>query len=137
MIPLWKVQVIQSMLADDRISQREIARRLHVGRGVVAGIANGTRPDYRASQQDAESAESSPEQPVQRCGRCGAMVQLPCLACRTRSIMAGSQRLHVGRDNRALQDGLQLTLAGAERMRYEEVRARRSCCRAASPCAGS
>ncbi len=51
MIPAWKVQAIEALLAEDALSQRAIAKRLQVGRGVVAGIANGTRPDYHALRQ--------------------------------------------------------------------------------------
>ena len=48
MIPFWKVQAIEALLAEDALSQRAIAKRLHVGRGVVTSIANGRRPDYHA-----------------------------------------------------------------------------------------
>ena len=56
MIPLWKVQAICDLLAEDELSQRKIAKRLDVGRGVVSRIANGTRPKYRAAAADSPVA---------------------------------------------------------------------------------
>jgi hypothetical protein len=123
MIPAWKVQAIEALLAEDALSQRAIAKQLQVGRGVVAGIANGTRPDYHARRQAQVPPPPAVLQPTRRCPGCGALVQWPCLACRTR------RPLRCGRLPRrelpAAGETLQLKLLAAEQIRYEEVRARR------------
>ncbi len=124
MIPLWKVHAIAVLLAEDALSQRAIAKRLQVGRGVVAGIANGTRPDYNALRRAAAPAPPTAEQPWQRCPQCGAMVQLPCLACHTRRLLVHGRRCAPAGPP-ASDQGLRLNLIGLERMRYEEVFARR------------
>jgi hypothetical protein len=124
MIPLWKVHAIEALLAEDVLSQRAIAKRLQVGRGVVAGIANGTRPDYKTLRQAAAPGPPPAEQPWQRCPQCGAMVQLPCLACRTRRVMVHG-RCCTPAGLPASDEGLRLNLIGLERMRYEEAYARR------------
>ena len=91
MIPSWKVQAIRDLLAKNQFSQREIARRVAVGRGVVAGIASGTRPDYPASQST--GGTTAPQQPARRCPQCGATVHLPCVACLARRSSSSFARI--------------------------------------------
>ncbi len=124
MIPLWKVEAIRALLAEDELSQRKIAKRLEVGRGVVSCIANGTRPNYRAATAEGPAAPP-PKPPWQRCPQCGALVQPPCLACRVRRARSGCRQplpLHgfAGGD-----ESLRLKLSGPQQARYEEVCTRR------------
>ena len=91
MVPTWKVDEVSLLLADDRLSQREIARRLRISRGVVAGIANGTCPDYAALRLPV--GPDTPQTPLTgRCRQCGAVVELPCVACRARLALARAGR---------------------------------------------
>ena len=122
MIPAWKVQAIKALLAEDALSQRAIAKRLQVGRGVVAGIANGTRPDHDA-RGGTEVPPPAASRPTQRCPQCGAMVRLPCLACRARRTRVYRHLRPL--DLRAAREAIELKLLGAEQIRYEEVLRRR------------
>ncbi len=124
MIPFWKVQAIEALLAEDALSQRAIAKRLHVGRGVVTSIANGRRPDYHALRRAAVPVAPASPAAWQRCPQCGALVQLPCLGCRARRAMVHGRRFLRG-DLPAAAEGLQVRLIGSERLRYEELCARR------------
>ncbi|MGO8690516.1 MAG: hypothetical protein ACLQLG_12915 [Thermoguttaceae bacterium] len=124
MIPPWKIQAIEALLAEDALSQRAIAKRLQVGRSVVAGIANGTRPNYHVPCQAEVPPPPAAQQPTERCPECGAMVQFPCLACRARRAMVRGRRWP-RIDLLPASEGLQLKLIGPEQSRYEEVRARR------------
>jgi hypothetical protein len=121
MIPFWKVRAIEVLLAERVLSQRNIARRLCVGRGVVAGIAHGTRPDYETLRRRREPDSTLP---AQRCRDCGALVHPPCIACRARRQLARQHGLR--RPATAGNDGeiLQVRLSGSERLRYERLRAR-------------
>ena len=51
MIPAWKIQAVQTLLAEGHMSQRQIAKHLQVWRGAVAGIARGTRPTCRCTDR--------------------------------------------------------------------------------------
>jgi hypothetical protein len=124
MVPAWKVDAIRLLLADDRLSQREIARQSGVSRGVVAGIADGTRPDYAALRPPVAPVAPLPVQPAGRCPQCGAMVEFPCIACRARLALARAGRPRT-RPAAPGDEGLRLMLIETQRVRYEEVRARR------------
>lgn len=83
MIPAGMVEEVRRLLAQGRLSQRQIARRTGVSRGTVAAIASGRR--HTSGPRTALPAEAAPGgypggKPV-RCPGCGALVQMPCLAC--------------------------------------------------------
>jgi hypothetical protein len=111
------------LLAEDTLSQREIARRVGVSRGTVDKIASG-----RDCERDDEPAE--PTKPPQRCPICGALVYLPCLLCRMRR-MSRSGRLPTQPDtcgNASIDDTssdmpIELQLKEEHQRRYEEIRA--------------
>ena len=124
MIPFWKVQAIRALLAEDELSQRKIAKRLDVGRGVVSRIANGTRPNYRPAAVDSPVAPL-PKPPWRRCPQCGALVQPPCLACRARGARRAYRRPSSAPGFPAGDESLRLRLSGPQQARYEEVCARR------------
>lgn len=109
------VAEVRRLLAEGKLSQRAIARRLGVSRGSVHAIARGKRPD----RQPAEPLEEIRwEGPPARCPGCGGMVFLPCRACTTRQAAARRPRARWPDGDEPL--GLQLT--EEHRRRYEEVR---------------
>ncbi len=79
MLPPAVVDEIRRLLAEGRLSQRQIARRIGVSRGTVAAIASGRRriPAGEASGPPGGYARGKPV----RCPGCGARVHMPCLAC--------------------------------------------------------
>lgn len=77
------VAEVRQLLAAGVLSQRQIAARLGVSRGVVAQIAQGKRTARRAE----ELAVASPRGPLVRCPQCGGMVRQPCLACQIRELV--------------------------------------------------
>jgi transcriptional regulator with XRE-family HTH domain len=79
MIAPQVVRWVQSLLADGRLSQREIARRAGLSRGSVANIARGRI----ARRRPVPERLDRPARPV-RCPECGARVYPPCRACRVR-----------------------------------------------------
>ncbi len=109
------VAEVRRLLAEGKLSQRAIARRLGVSRGSVHAIARGKRPD----RQPAEPLDEVRwEGPPARCPGCGGLVFLPCRACATRRAMARRRRPPWPDTD----EPLALQLADEHRRRYEEVR---------------
>lgn len=77
---------VQRLLAEGRLSQREIAGRLGVSRGTVNAIALGKRPARLPRQSRPPEVFFPPEGPVGRCPTCGGLVHMPCLACGLRAM---------------------------------------------------
>jgi len=85
---------IQILLAEGRLSQRKIAKRLGVSRGTVHAIARGKRPAHEAWHRlSPDSLLMRPRDSLvrpsglfRRCPTCGGMVQTPCLACYVRKL---------------------------------------------------
>jgi hypothetical protein len=123
MIPTWKVQAVQRLLAEGHMTQRQIAKRLQVWRGIVAGIAQGTRPQGNQPARFAAPDALSWHGPPERCPGCGGLVIMPCLACRTRAQQARRPQHAAGACE--FNERLELRLLGMDRSRYEELRARR------------
>ncbi len=119
MIPAWKVRAIEALLAEGRMSQRQIAQCLQVWRGTVAGIADGTRPAGGDAGPDDPLRTAAPPQ---RCPGCGGLVTMPCLACYTRARQPRRPRpAPCPYENNAR---IELGLLGPHRVRYEQLRAR-------------
>ena len=76
------VQEIDRLIREGELSQRQIAARLCVSRGIISAIASGRRSLYGKEPQSVRtpSGESIPT----RCPDCGYRVFLPCLICRVR-----------------------------------------------------
>ena len=74
------VDRILSLLAEDQLSQRQIATQLGVSHGTVCNLANGLRGSH--GKQPPCFRPALP--PVGRCRQCGAKVYLPCVACQAR-----------------------------------------------------
>jgi hypothetical protein len=100
MLPIALVNEIDSLVREGALSQRKIAIRLGVSRGVVSAIANGRRGLY-GQDPFAKHSPLVPTSPPTRCPTCGYRVYLPCLVCQTREhhrrqiilrILAGTNR---------------------------------------------
>ena len=75
------IEIIRGLLARENSSQRAIARRLGVSRGVVQAVARG-RPRLRAPRERVTGNGFRPPAGMfLRCPGCGGKVQMPCLAC--------------------------------------------------------
>jgi hypothetical protein len=120
------VQRVERLLAEGRLSQRNIAKLTGVSRGSVGAIAAGRRPDYEALRRRRQEQEPPKRTgPPQRCPDCGAMVLMPCLACELKRDARGAPGRRPG-PRSGYPDGLlELDLRGEHRARYERVRARR------------
>ena len=92
MIAAAKVMEVERLLADNRWSQRAIAKMVGISRAVVGSIAAGTRPDYEARRQARAEEDHEPTGPVARCCGCGAKVYMPCRLCKVRAIKAVEQQ---------------------------------------------
>ncbi len=88
MIAAAKVQEVERLLAENRWSQRMVAKMSGVSRAVVGAIAAGKRPDYEARRLARDDEDHTPTGPVGRCGDCGAKVYLPFRLCKIRALKA-------------------------------------------------
>lgn len=113
------VAEIRRLLAEDKLSQRKIARLSGVSRGTVGAIASGKRPDYGPRPSDDEP--DRPSGPPQRCATCGGMVYMPCRLCALRERPAATGK-SLRMDPRP-DLPLELELRPEHRRRYEQVRA--------------
>ena len=85
MLPLATVEEIGRLLAEGKLSQRKIAKKLGISRGTVGAIASGRRGLF-GKEPDEDSPELCCfEAPPERCRGCGALVYMPCVLCRTRA----------------------------------------------------
>jgi hypothetical protein len=123
MIATPVIECIEKLLAEGKLSQRKIAKKVGVSRGVVASVASGRRPDYEQLQHKRrQGQEPLPLGPLARCRECGGMVYMPCRLCESRRQRADSPRRPP--DPRPTEP-LDLDLRGEARARYETVHLRR------------
>ena len=87
MIDESAVGEIRRLLAQGRFSQRHIAQLVGVSRGTVNAIAQGRRPTHPPHRGGDDECVPPSGLPA-RCPGCGGLVQMPCLACRVRSLKA-------------------------------------------------
>jgi hypothetical protein len=122
MIAAETVAEIRRLLDEDRLSQREIARRTGVCRGSVGAIASGHRPGYESQPDPPDDGLEEPTGPPARCPGCGAKVYLPCALCHVRSEIGKRPRGRAGdrQDDAFVSADLDLRLE--HRVRYDEVR---------------
>jgi hypothetical protein len=119
MIPVEKLEEIRALLAEGKLSQRAIARKVGVSRGTVAAIASRKRPCYERRLAEDPSATSRRRG---RCPTCRAIVLLPCLACLVRQLLAPGALRPLPP---CAEEPLRLELRPAEFRRYLQVRLRR------------
>jgi DNA-binding XRE family transcriptional regulator len=86
MIAPTVIAEIRRLLREEHLSQRRVARRMQVSRGTVQAIATGNRPEYEFRRRHVDPEFTPPSGPWKRCPHCGGLVQMPCLACRVRTI---------------------------------------------------
>ncbi len=93
MLSLTMVLEIRRLLDEGELSQRAIAEKLNVSRGVVGAMASGRRGLFgRDESAPARHAINPGALPV-RCPDCGGLVYLPCVLCAARAYRYGSQKL--------------------------------------------
>ena len=119
MISNEMVEEVRRLLAEDKLSQRKIARLLRISRGTVGAISMGRRPDYEALRADSDDLLTPPG-PASRCPTCGGKVYLPCRLCRERH-RAKSSPVPPWQD--AQDPSVELQLKEEHQSRYEAVRA--------------
>ena len=82
----------ERLLVEARLSQRKIATRLGISRGTVNALALGRRrvrpPRPPSPQRDFVPPAGLPV----RCHGCGGKVQMPCLLCYVRGLIAAEGR---------------------------------------------
>lgn len=122
MIASERVAEIRRLLAEGRLSQREIARLIGVSRGTVAAISTGKRAERQRPPSNWDYNPAAPSGPLRRCLGCGALVYLPCRLCRLRERMASGK---ISRHLDQPEEPLQVELTGAQEKRYRRLYARR------------
>lgn len=78
----------QRLLNLGHLSQRKIAKRLGISRGTVNALANGRRVIQPPRPPSPERDFTPPSGLFVRCGGCGGKVQMPCLLCFVRGLIA-------------------------------------------------
>lgn len=85
MLHVAVVREIRRLLDQGQLSQRSIAARLGVSRGVVGQIAAGTR-GLHGSGETIRMVKPAPiDALATRCPGCGGKVYAPCRLCRVRA----------------------------------------------------
>jgi len=125
MIALSVTKQVRRLLAENRWSQRKIAEMTGLSRGTVGAIASGKRPDYDPAPRPGDGLREPAGLP-ERCPGCGGIVYMPCRLCRVREQISHSAKHRPPQRNVDPEDRLQLNLRGEHRLRYEQVRARRT-----------
>jgi len=140
MIAEEKIREAELMLVRGKMSQREVAKRTGLSRGLISLIARGKRTIQVKTVDPDLLPESEHNLPV-RCLGCGAMVCMPCLLChlkklaaRNRPVMRSYPNVQTtpAMTNAQYSPGttihLGIHLTGDELKRYQEVRAWREKC---------
>jgi len=87
------VEMIRQLLAEDVLSQREMARRLGVSRTTIYRVATNQHAPRGGKRRRTQGELFDPDDrhtprvigKGDRCPTCGARVRLPCRACRVRT----------------------------------------------------
>jgi transcriptional regulator with XRE-family HTH domain len=106
MIASPRIEQVERLLGEGKLSQRKIAAITGIGRATVSQIARGKRRSCDAFEQ-AQAEANEPLGPVERCPGCGGMVYTPCRLCRVRKIKAQEEALARAFRRRARQQALQ------------------------------
>ena len=136
MIAEEKIKEAETLLAQEKLSQRKIAKITGLSRGTVSSIANGKRNVYVKTVDPSQPTELEKSPPV-RCPTCGSMVRMPCLLCFLKRLadknsplmqndfqLSGTTPAMTSEQHSSkstLRFGVELT--GNELKRYQEVRA--------------
>ena len=93
MLPLSVIEEVRRLLDEGELSQRKIARKLGVSRGIVNSIANGSRGIYGREPDEEDLLLGGVQLTPERCPSCGAMVYKPCVLCSARAFHARQKLL--------------------------------------------
>ena len=83
-----RIEQIERLLAEGKLSQRKIAKLTGVSRGTVGAVASGKRHVHVRETESWDAGLESPPGPPQHCPGCGGLVYLPCRLCYTRRFLA-------------------------------------------------
>jgi predicted XRE-type DNA-binding protein len=78
------IREIDRMLSEGELSQRKIAARLGISRGIVSAVASGQRGLHGKADESEANTTCNRAGPPIRCPHCGYRVFRPCLICSTR-----------------------------------------------------
>ena len=89
MLDVSVIDEVARLIREGRLSQRRIAKKLGISRGIVGAVANGTRSLFgmHANKENAESVEQTTSRLPERCPGCGGRVLLPCVYCRAQAYL--------------------------------------------------
>lgn len=79
------VEEIRRLLAEGKLSQREISKQLQVSRGTITSVSMNRRREREPRDDDTEVDHGPPA----RCPSCGGLVYMPCRLCRVRESKYG------------------------------------------------
>ena len=84
------IDTVRQLLAEGKLSYREIALRTGISRSTISSVASGKRvaDDTKFLEND---APLQPPGPARRCPNCGGLVYLPCKLCRARAMNLNSR----------------------------------------------
>jgi transcriptional regulator with XRE-family HTH domain len=85
MLQITMVNEIDRLLREGNLSQRQIALRMGVSRGIVSAIASGRRGLYGKETYQIHSKLIRTSAPS-RCPDCGYRVYMPCRICTARKL---------------------------------------------------
>ena len=84
------IDTVRQLLAEGKLSYREIALRTGISRSTISSVAAGKRvaDNNKFLEND---APLQPLGPARRCPNCGGLVYLPCKLCRVRAMKRKQQ----------------------------------------------
>lgn len=101
MLPIAVVEEIARLVGEGNLSQRKIAARLGVSRGVVSEIASGRR-GMHGREPELSTSAVNPQGPAVRCAGCGYRVYLPCQICKARRLALSRNLLRIFREEKTV-----------------------------------
>jgi hypothetical protein len=94
MLSLTQVLEVRRLLDEGALSQRAIAQKLRISRGIVGAIASGERGLFGRDEARPHKFTLNPSALPVRCPDCGGLVYKPCLLCAARANLYGVKRLN-------------------------------------------
>ncbi len=116
-----KERMIVDLLAQNSLSQREIARIVNMSRSIVSRIATGCRIPNHEQRYHAKRAYNRTQQSGY-CTACQKECLLPCVVCEARRNDNNTRRLYRQRVDQYVDNQLELDLAADEQARMLELR---------------
>jgi hypothetical protein len=125
MLARYLEELVWHLRFEEKLSYRQIARRLCVNRKTIARITRGKRFDPLPELSDPDDGIDAPQVPPKRCPTCGGLIYPPCRLCQTRIIIQKhiDRLVCLGPIEYPIVVGLDLM--PRHRRRYERVRRQR------------